>query len=206
MSKQEPREQRINGWLDHLRRCEAAGGSVASYAKQHGIAVWKLYQWRSRLIRDGLWPARIREAEFNPPSEVVPVRFARVAVTSPAPAYVVRLQLGNGRRAEIGMAHPVPLVHLIGTLESLRSDGVPASPRLRVPIRQHRTRLRRRLGSSRRPRPEWWSPRRRRCTASCGCHGAVPRFRKQGISWSEVHRVSSKTASHRCHGHHAARV
>jgi hypothetical protein len=38
MSKREAREQRVNGWLDHLRRCEAAGGSVASDAKQHGIA------------------------------------------------------------------------------------------------------------------------------------------------------------------------
>jgi hypothetical protein len=40
-----------------------------------------------------------------------------VAVTSPAPSYVVRLQLGNGRRAEIEMAHLDPLVHLIGALE-----------------------------------------------------------------------------------------
>lgn len=117
MSKQEAREQQIGEWLDHLRRCEAAGGSVAAYAKQHGIAVWKLYQWRSRLIRDGLWPARIREAEINPPSEVVPVRFARVAVTAPASAYVVRLQLGNGRRAEIEFAQIDPLIQLISALE-----------------------------------------------------------------------------------------
>jgi hypothetical protein len=117
MSKQEAREQQITEWLDHLRRCEAAGGSVASYAKQHGIAEWRLYQWRSRLIRDGRWPAKIRKAEFGPPSEVVPVRFARIAVTSPVPPYVVRLQLGNGRRAEIEMAHIDPLLHLIDALE-----------------------------------------------------------------------------------------
>ena len=117
MSKQEVREQQSSEWLEHVRRCEAAGGSVASYAKQHGIAEWKLYQWRTRLIRDGLWPAKRREAEFSPSSEVVPVRFARVCVASPAPVYVVRLQLGNGRRAEIEMAHIDPLVHLIGALE-----------------------------------------------------------------------------------------
>lgn len=45
------------------------------------------------------------------------MRFARVAVTSPPPAYIVRLQLSNGRRAEIEMAHIDPLVHLIGALE-----------------------------------------------------------------------------------------
>lgn len=119
MSKQEAREQQIGEWLEHLRRCEAAGGSVASYAKQHGIAEWKLYQWRSRLIRDGLWPAKIREAKFrvSPPGKVVPVRFARVAVASPSPVYVVRLQLGNGRCAEIEMTHIDPLVHLIDALE-----------------------------------------------------------------------------------------
>lgn len=46
------------------------------------------------------------------------MRFARVAVTSSASVYVVRLQLGNGRRAEIEMTHIDPLVHLIGALES----------------------------------------------------------------------------------------
>jgi len=117
MSKHEVREQQINEWLEHLRCCEATGGSLASYARLHGIAEWKLYQWRRRLVRDGQWPIAIRAAAPNSPSEVVPVRFARIAVAAPAPAYVVRLQLGNGRRAEIEMAHIDPLVHLIGALE-----------------------------------------------------------------------------------------
>lgn len=116
MSKQEVREQQINEWLEHLRCCEAAGGSVAAYARQQGVAEWKLYQWRSRLIRDGRWPATLRAAPKRP-SEVVPMRFARVAVTSPAPMYVVRLQLGNGRRAEVEVAQLDPLVHLIDALE-----------------------------------------------------------------------------------------
>lgn len=116
MSKQEVREQKINEWLEHFRCCEASGSSLAAYARQHGIAEWKLYQWRSRLAREGRWPATKRGTAPKSPSEVVPVRFARVAVTSTA--YVVRLQLGNGRRAEIEIAHLDPLVHLIGALES----------------------------------------------------------------------------------------
>ncbi len=72
MSKQEVREQQIHEWLQHLRCCEAAGGSLASYARQHGIAEWKLYQWRSRLVRDGRWPATMRVAAPKSPSEVVP--------------------------------------------------------------------------------------------------------------------------------------
>ena len=119
MSKQEAREQRINEWLEHLRRCEADGGSLAAYAKQHGIAEWQLYQWRSRLIRDGRWPAVKRQAAPKSTSRAftVPARFARVAVTSSSPTYVVRLQLTNGRRAEIEMAQMDSLIHLIGALE-----------------------------------------------------------------------------------------
>lgn len=83
---------------------------MASYAKQHGVAEWKLYQWRSRLVRDGLWPAKSREAAFSLPNKVVPVQFARVGVTSAAPVYIVRLELGNGRRAEIEIADIDPLV------------------------------------------------------------------------------------------------
>jgi hypothetical protein len=117
MSKHEAREQRVEVWLEHLRRCEAAGGSAASYAKEQGLPAWALYQWRSRLIRDGLWPAKIRETKPDPRSQIVPVRFARIAVTAPAPAYVVRLQLNNGRRAEIELAQIDPLIQLINALE-----------------------------------------------------------------------------------------
>ena len=109
MSKQAARDQQVNEWLDHLRRWKAGGVSLASYAKQQGIAEWKLYQWRSRLIRDGRWPATPREAS--------PVRFARVAVASSSPVYLVRLRLSNGRCAEIEMAQMDPLIHLIGALE-----------------------------------------------------------------------------------------
>jgi hypothetical protein len=58
MSKHEAREQRVQVWLDHLRRCEAAGRSAASYAKEQGLPAWALYQWRSRLVRDGLCQRR----------------------------------------------------------------------------------------------------------------------------------------------------
>jgi hypothetical protein len=117
MSKHEAREQRVEVWLEHLRRCDAAGGSTASYAKEQGLPSWTLYQRRSRLVRDGLWPAKTREAKPDPRSQIVPVRFARVAVTAPAPAYVVHLQLSNGRRAEIELTQIDPLIQLISALE-----------------------------------------------------------------------------------------
>jgi hypothetical protein len=120
MSKLEAREQRIQVWLEHLRRCEAAGGSMASYTKEHGLPTWALYQWRSRLVRDGLWPAKIRKAKPAPRSQSVPVHFARVAVAAPASAYVVRLQLSNGRRAEVELTQIEPLIRLISALEQQR--------------------------------------------------------------------------------------
>jgi hypothetical protein len=120
MSKQEARAQRIQVWLEHLRRCEAAGSSVAAYTKEHDLPTWALYQWRSRLVRDGLWRAKIRKAKPDPRNQSVPVHFARVAVAAPASAYVVRLQLNNGRRAEIELTQIEPLIRLISALEQQR--------------------------------------------------------------------------------------
>ncbi len=40
-------------WLDHLRACEAAGGSIKSYAEHHGLSVHGLYSARKRLRRLG---------------------------------------------------------------------------------------------------------------------------------------------------------
>ncbi|MFC4311605.1 hypothetical protein ACFPN2_21075 [Steroidobacter flavus] len=118
MSKQEAREQRINEWLEHLRRCEASGGSVVAYAKEHNLRAWALYQWRSRLVREGLWPDKARKATRDAQGQVAPAPFARVTVTSPMPAYVMHLKLGNGRRAEIEVARLDSLVQLIGALEA----------------------------------------------------------------------------------------
>ena len=116
MSKQEVRQQQISQWLEHLRRSEASGEPLVSYAKEHNIPAWALYQWRSRLIREGLWSASKPKATPTAQSPVVPVSFARVTVAPPTPMFLIRLQLANGRRAEIEMADLDPLIHLIGAL------------------------------------------------------------------------------------------
>lgn len=121
MSKQEARARRINEWLEHLHRWEATGGSLASYAKGHGLALWALYHWRGILIQEGRWqptqpPRQTKRA--RPRREAVPLQFARVAVTeAPMAPYIVRLQLGNGRRAEIELRHVDPLLQLITAME-----------------------------------------------------------------------------------------
>lgn len=121
MSNQEARAQRINEWLEHLRRWKAMGGSLAAYAKQHGLALWALYHWRGVLIQEGRWeprrpPRQAKRATSRP--EAVPLQFARVAVTeAPTAPYIVRLHLGNGRRAEIELRHVEPLLQLITAME-----------------------------------------------------------------------------------------
>lgn len=123
MSKQEARAQRISEWLEHLHRWEAAGGSLASYAKEHGLALWALYHWRNVLIDEGRWqPTRPpRKVKLGARREAVPVHFARVSLAeTPTAAYIVRLQLGNGRRAEIELTQIDPLIQLIGALEQPR--------------------------------------------------------------------------------------
>lgn len=121
MSKQEARGQRMTEWLEHLHRWKATGGSLAAYAKAHGLALWALYHWRGVLIQEGHWeptrpPRRAKRA--TPRLEAAPLQFARVAVTeAPVAPYILRLQLGNGRRAEIELRHLEPLLQLITAME-----------------------------------------------------------------------------------------
>jgi len=121
MSKQDARAQRINEWLEHLHRWKATGGSLAAYAKEHGLALWALYHWRGVLIQEGRWePTRASGQAKRVASglEAIPFQFARVAVTEALTAlYIVRLQLGNGRRAEIELRHLEPLLQLITAME-----------------------------------------------------------------------------------------
>ena len=121
MSKQEARAQRVNEWLEHLHRWKATGRSLAAYAKEHGLALWALYHWRGVLIQEGRWePMRpSRQAKRATPSaRAVPLQFARVALTeAPTAAYTVRLQLGNGRGAEIEVRHMESLLQLITAME-----------------------------------------------------------------------------------------
>ncbi len=121
------REQRVAKsamWLAHWRGWQSSGVSVAEYARREGFDVDAAYRWRRVLRRTGQWievdgstsrsvPAAARKRKR--------VRFARVAVadavSAAASSMVLKLLLGNGRRAELevsGMAH---LVELIGVLE-----------------------------------------------------------------------------------------
>jgi hypothetical protein len=135
MSKLEARAQRINDWLEHLHRWEATGGSSASYAKEHGLALWALYHWRGVLIQEGRWqPTRpLRQAKRATPGlEAAPLQFARVAVTG-APDRAVYRSIVVGQRPPLICAIVImrPRGSNVAKAPTEKSVGVPAASSLR---------------------------------------------------------------------------
>lgn len=122
MSKQDERAQKTAQWLQHLQGWKESGGSMAAYAKDHGLALWAMYHWRQALIREGRWqeqPNTSRCADDNRSGSPAPLRFARVTVTQslrPVPL-IVRVQFGNGRRAEIELGELTQLDEVLAALE-----------------------------------------------------------------------------------------
>lgn len=122
MSKQEERSQRVAQWLAHLRAWSQSGKSASAYAAGHGLTASAMYYWRRVLTREGHWHgpgAAAADARVARRALSAPLRFARVAVTQsarPVPL-VVRVVLGNGRRAEIDVPELERLSEVLGVLE-----------------------------------------------------------------------------------------
>lgn len=122
MSGQAERSQKVSQWLEHLRSWRQSGRSVSAYAAGHGLAASAMYHWRRVLIREGHWPKRTGSTTGRGAAgrvSATPLRFARVAVTDsvrPTPV-IVRIILGNGRRAEIELTELGRLSEVLGMLE-----------------------------------------------------------------------------------------
>jgi len=121
MSKQDDRAQKITEWLQHLQGWKDSGKSLAAYAKDHGLALWAMYHWRGVLIREGRWhaepkPKASAKSRSRSPSAL---RFAKVDVMDlrPPMPVTVRLQLANGRLAEIDLTGLEQLASVLGALE-----------------------------------------------------------------------------------------
>ena len=99
------------------------GLSVAEYARREGFDPRAAYRWTRTLRRTGRWI----EGEVQTPAakparrkRKVVTRFARVALQDPAfptSSMLLRLSLGNGRRAELEVSGVVQFAELIGALE-----------------------------------------------------------------------------------------
>ena len=42
-------------WLRHVKAADDADGSIADYAQDHGLRLKTLYQWKSKLVKLGLY-------------------------------------------------------------------------------------------------------------------------------------------------------
>ncbi|MGH8611446.1 MAG: IS66 family insertion sequence element accessory protein TnpA [Gammaproteobacteria bacterium] len=84
---------RLQGWLDHVRACEASGQTMAEYAKAHGLALKAFYNGRTHLIRRGVIKAKRQGAVFQ-----------RVGVVSGvSSALDCRVHFPNGLMVEFGV-------------------------------------------------------------------------------------------------------
>jgi len=121
MSKQDDRAQKITEWLQHLQGWKDSGKSLAAYAKDHGLALWAMYHWRGVLIREGRWHTepKPKASATSRSGSPLALRFAKVAMTELCPPMpvTVRLQLANGRCAEIDLTGIEQLASVLGALE-----------------------------------------------------------------------------------------
>jgi hypothetical protein len=123
MLKREDRQRKVAEWLEHLQGWKASGESLAAYARRCSLPLWAAYHWRAVLTGEGSWhegpnePVAVGIAQSS--ARRVPLRFARVAVsdTPRAMPLIVRVQLGNGRRAEIEIGHVDQLGEVLELLE-----------------------------------------------------------------------------------------
>ena len=111
-------------WLERWQGCLGSGVSVAEYARRQGFDAQEAYRWKRILRRTGRWIEADGVAALSAMTVrgkvKRPARFARVALTDPPvppSCMLLRLVLGNGRRAELEVAGTTQLAELIGVLE-----------------------------------------------------------------------------------------
>jgi hypothetical protein len=91
MSKVKTLTSRQQFWVGHLERCAGSQQSLSSYASARGLSIAALYEAKSRLRREGLWP-------------VAKARFMRVQVAkrTSMSSSLFRVSLPNGVVVEGG--------------------------------------------------------------------------------------------------------
>jgi hypothetical protein len=131
MLKRADRTACMSEWRGHLTAWRAVGGTLAAYARAHGLQPGAAYRWKRLLCRDESCvegspgkPSVTSPRPMTARPAGVPVRFARVAVRTTTPIerlvtrpMVVRLELAGGRYAAIEVVDGEQLVTVIRALE-----------------------------------------------------------------------------------------
>jgi hypothetical protein len=124
MMTKEEREAKCVLWLEHWRECEAAGESMAAYARRHALNGDEGYRWRQILQRAQRWPAVVDSngAGASPLVARAAARFARVRIASARHTEAgwplkLAVLLVNGRRAELMIEDERQLPRVLALLE-----------------------------------------------------------------------------------------
>jgi hypothetical protein len=102
--------KRQANWLEHIRRCQANGETVSSYAARHELSRAGMYRWRSRFRVMGVLPGEYGGGESGSgdaavsqqPSSLgfIAARLACEASSDTHPS--LRIHLSNGVVLEVG--------------------------------------------------------------------------------------------------------
>jgi hypothetical protein len=99
ISKQDEPAQKITDWLQYLQGWKNSGKSLATYTKEHGLALWAMYHWRGMLIREGHWNREPKASAKSRSRSPLALRFAKVAVTELCPPMLVYRAIGSRERS-----------------------------------------------------------------------------------------------------------
>jgi transposase-like protein len=93
---------------------------MTEYAQREGFSAPSAYRWLRKARRSGQWSDDAMPGKAIAVAPPRPVRFARVAVSDPVAArssMLLRLELTNGRRAELEIAGALELGEVLDVLE-----------------------------------------------------------------------------------------
>ncbi len=78
--------------LDHIQQAENTGSTLVDYAAQHNVPIKKLYDWRSRLRKQGIIAIALLVSPVIKPKPA----FAKViTVAQAAPVQPMQIRLAN---------------------------------------------------------------------------------------------------------------
>jgi len=79
-------------WLNHVKAAEDSAGTIAEYASRHNLRLKTLYQWKSKLIKLGLYEREASQSDFLP---------VRIQSVEPVGNVDCTIHLTNGDRVEL---------------------------------------------------------------------------------------------------------
>lgn len=111
-------------WLEHFKRCESSGLTIAAYVRTQGLKPSTFYRWRRRSLQEqGDQPAEMKSTtsfKADVPSAPKPVFHRVECAPEPLPelaeAIALRFRLPNGIDCELG---GLSLGHCTGFLAAL---------------------------------------------------------------------------------------